>query len=113
MGYHLVDRVRSAFGVLADAGIPRRNDIDQEEARALFHLLDVEETGEIDAELIVASCMRLHGHAKAIELAAFMHEYRRSQKAWMARADHIEKTLGRICKAVNAQPHHQRAAGSP
>merc|ERR1712187_887005 len=82
-------------------------------ARALFHLLDVEETGEIDAELIVASCMRLHGHAKAIELAAFMHEYRRSQKAWMAHADHIEKTLGRICKAVNAQPHHQRAAASP
>jgi len=52
-------------------------DIDPNEARDLFHLLDIEDTGEIEIEDLVDGCMRLHGAAKSIDLAAFMHEYKR------------------------------------
>jgi len=75
-------------------------DLNREEARDLFHLLDSEETGEIDAEDIVAGCIRLHGFAKAIELAAFMHEYRRSMKRFNAHADLVERSLAWLCDAT-------------
>ncbi|CAK0857241.1 unnamed protein product [Prorocentrum cordatum] len=49
-------------------------DLHVDEARALFQLLDVDDSGEIDADELVQGCLRLHGQAKAIELAAFMHD---------------------------------------
>merc|ERR1712151_1232545 len=61
-------------------------DVQPEEAWHLFNILDTEGIGEIDAEELVNGCLRLQGGAKAIELAAFMHEYRQT-------SDRIEKSL--------------------
>lgn len=54
----------------------RAIDLHQEEARELFHLLDSDGSGEIDSTEFVNGCIRLHGSAKAIDFAAFVHEYR-------------------------------------
>eukprot|EP00747_Dinoflagellata_sp_TGD_P213732 gnl/TRDRNA2_/TRDRNA2_86653_c0_seq2.p1 gnl/TRDRNA2_/TRDRNA2_86653_c0~~gnl/TRDRNA2_/TRDRNA2_86653_c0_seq2.p1 ORF type:complete len:408 (-),score=50.59 gnl/TRDRNA2_/TRDRNA2_86653_c0_seq2:68-1168(-) len=58
----------------------RAIDLDPDEARALFFLLDTFETGEIDADQLIHGCLRLHGSAKAIELAAFIQEFRFSMR---------------------------------
>merc|ERR1712087_1027630 len=52
-------------------------DLDEQDARALFHLLDIDDSGEIDIDELLNGCLRIHGSAKAIELAAFIHEYRK------------------------------------
>lgn len=78
-------------------------DLHQEEARELFHLLDIDGSGEIDAVDFVNGCLRLHGSAKAIDFAAFLHEYR-----WLSLkiADHItyaENCWAHMCPEVVKQ----------
>jgi len=68
-------------------------DIDKAEAPMLFRLLDGESSGEIGAEELVGGCLRLHGYAKALELAAFMHEFRQFSKSWVAHAKSVEEAL--------------------
>eukprot|EP00927_Polykrikos_kofoidii_P034092 TRINITY_DN28923_c0_g1_i1.p1 TRINITY_DN28923_c0_g1~~TRINITY_DN28923_c0_g1_i1.p1 ORF type:complete len:635 (-),score=96.36 TRINITY_DN28923_c0_g1_i1:71-1909(-) len=51
-------------------------DLHEEEATSLFRLLDTDDSGTIDEEEFVSGCLRLHGQAKAIDMAAFMHDYR-------------------------------------
>merc|ERR1711974_425686 len=40
----------------------------------IFDLLDVDQSGAVDAEELVAGCMRLTGPAKAVDLAALQFE---------------------------------------
>jgi len=47
----------------------RSIDLDLSEARGLFELLDIDETGSIDVEDFVMGCLRLRGPAKSINLA--------------------------------------------
>jgi len=71
-------------------------DIDPQDARQLFKLLDVEGHGTIDTDELVSSCLRLHGSAKAIELAAFICEYRRWSRRWSAHAKRVERALEKL-----------------
>merc|ERR1712113_900010 len=68
-------------------------DLDAHEAQQLFHLLDGDCSGEIDAEELVSGCLRLHGSAKALELAAFMHEFRQFGKRYSVHAQKVERGL--------------------
>jgi len=52
-------------------------DVGIEEAQALFHLIDMDHSGSIDPEEFVNGCIRLHGPAKAIDLAALMSQFHR------------------------------------
>merc|ERR1719506_316372 len=52
-------------------------DLDISEAKNLFRLLDVDDSGSIQAEDFVMGCLRLRGSAKAIDLATLMLETRR------------------------------------
>merc|ERR1712110_34088 len=52
-------------------------DLDTSEAKGLFSLLDIEETGAVDAEDFIMGCLRLRGPARAIDLATLMAETRR------------------------------------
>ncbi|CAK0799984.1 unnamed protein product [Prorocentrum cordatum] len=81
-------------------------DLDVDEARALFHLLDVDDSGEIDAEELVHGCLRLHGQAKAIELAAFMHEFRRTVRRARVHEELVEQALERICDHLEGHGAH-------
>lgn len=58
----------------------RAVDLDTQEAENLFHLLDVHGNKEIDSDDFVHGAMRIHGFAKAIDLATFMHEFNRHAK---------------------------------
>lgn len=68
-------------------------DLDPEDATQLFLLLDEEGSGVIDAEVLVSACLRLHGNAKALELAAMMQELRMFTKRFQLHADRVEKRL--------------------
>lgn len=68
-------------------------DLDPDEAAQLFNLLDEDGSGEIDAEELVSGCLRLHGNAKALELAAFMQEFRKFTKRFNQHARHVELRL--------------------
>jgi hypothetical protein len=68
-------------------------DLDVDEAKNLFHLLDIEECGEIEAESFVNGCQRLTGAAKAIELSAFIFEWKRWVHHWQLHADYVENAL--------------------
>jgi len=71
----------------------RELDIDTQEGDMLFHLLDLDGSGEIEAEELVGGCLRLHGHAKALELAALMHELRQFSRRFQVHAHHVEGAL--------------------
>lgn len=73
-------------------------DLDEEEAVMLFQLLDIDESGEIEADDFVSGCIKLHGGAKAIDLAAFVHEFRRTAKQWNYRFDLVERSLSWLCE---------------
>lgn len=68
-------------------------DIDKAEAPMLFFILDDDGTGEVGAEELVNGCLRLQGGAKALELAAFMHEFRQFATKWSAHARLVEEKL--------------------
>lgn len=52
-------------------------EIDVHEAQGLFHLLDVDESGEVGIEEFIMGCMRLKGTAKSIDLATLLYENKR------------------------------------
>merc|ERR1711972_872409 len=83
-------------------------DLDQDEAEELFHLLDIEDLGTIDAEELVCGCMRLHGTAKAIDLAAFMHEYRQLSLMWQEHARLVQQYLESIAEHLLKNGHADR-----
>merc|ERR1712232_377212 len=68
-------------------------DFDQDDAKHLFKLLDVDETGEIPAEGFISGCLRLSGTAKAVELAAFMSEFDRFAAKWETHCKDLQDSL--------------------
>lgn len=75
-------------------------DLDTEEARDLFRLIDVDGSGQIDAEEFVHGCLRLRGPAKAIDLATFMHDYKRSTRRWLQHVRGVERSLSEISEVM-------------
>lgn len=67
---HIVvhDRVRAQFGVMG---------LDVNHAQALFRLIDLDGSGEIDLEEFVLGCMRMKGQAKSVEVAHLKYESNR------------------------------------
>jgi len=80
-------------------------DLDKEEARDLFRLIDIDESGTIDAEEFVNGCFRLRGPAKAIDLATLMHETKRMNRKWREHALFVEKTLTWVVHHVQELPY--------
>jgi len=56
-------------------------DVDVSEAKGLFRLLDISDSGEILAEEFLSGCIRLRGPAKALDMQILLHQTRQmSQK---------------------------------
>merc|ERR1712151_485740 len=51
-------------------------DVDQSEAKGLFRLLDLDDSGSVNAEEFLSGCLRLRGPAKALDLALLIREVR-------------------------------------
>jgi len=80
-------------------------DLDQEEARDLFHLLDIAESGEIVVEDLVDGCLRLHGVAKSLDLAAFVHEYKRGSRSLTEQVDRLDTNLVFLMESLQRKGH--------
>eukprot|EP00415_Alexandrium_ostenfeldii_P003478 UN3478 len=63
------------------------------EARRLFRLLDVNESGMVDAEEFVSGCMCLRGSAKTLDVVALMIEHRRFVERITAEMDGIRAAV--------------------
>jgi len=68
-------------------------DLDEDEAVDLFNLLDMGEEGELEVDSFVHGVQRLSGFAKAIELSAFIHEWKRWVKMWQLHAMFLEEGM--------------------
>merc|ERR1719359_2206297 len=66
---HLSDEAVKAYFSLVQ--------IEISEAEGLFHLLDVDESGEVGIEEFIMGCMRLKGTAKSIDMATLLYEHKR------------------------------------
>lgn len=54
----------------------RQIDVDISEARGIFDLLDIDGSGTLSAEDFVSGCMRISGHAKALDTLVLIREVR-------------------------------------
>lgn len=68
-------------------------DIDISEANRLFHLLDMDDNGRIEAEEFIAGCSRLRGPAKALDLTMLMKENGLFTNDFYRHARSMEQTL--------------------
>mmetsp|Transcript_117842 Transcript_117842/g.334107 ORF Transcript_117842/g.334107 Transcript_117842/m.334107 type:complete len:640 (-) Transcript_117842:58-1977(-) len=57
--------------------------VDPSEARGLFKLLDMDNSGVVNAEEFLCGCMKLRGPAKALDLAILNREIRRMETSLM------------------------------
>lgn len=75
-------------------------DLSPDDAKQLFAILDTDASGELEADELVSGCLRLHGAAKALDLAAFMTEYgqatTRTEKALESLSDGICDIMGQL-----------------
>jgi len=74
-------------------------DLDVSEARGLFKLLDLDESGSISVDEFVMGCLRLRGGAKAIDLATLMYDNRRVSQRWFRMMDSLQRTLEALTQA--------------
>lgn len=77
-------------------------DVDISEAKAIFHLLDVDDSGRIDLEEFLNGCLGLHGPAQAIHLATLMHETRQLARGYHGHAAKVEVSLASIAKSMSS-----------
>jgi len=71
--------------------------VDPNEARGLFDLLDVDGNGEVDAHELINGCLRLRGGAKALELSLLMQETLRMFSKMSRHHTNVERDLAYIC----------------
>jgi len=80
-------------------------DVDVSEAWGLFQLLDGDNSGTVDAYEMVSGCLRLRGHAMALDLALVLHEMNKIHTSIVDNHAHIEQHLKHINSVLNvAQP---------
>jgi voltage-gated sodium channel len=68
-------------------------DVDITEAKALYELLDADNDGMIDAVEFVSGCVRLTGHAKALDLSLLLFECRAMRSSVSAELREIKQML--------------------
>lgn len=68
-------------------------DLDLEEAKELFRLLDCEGTGQVDVDEFVNGSFRLRGNAKAIDLATIMSDFNSMMKHYQIHTRQVESAL--------------------
>mmetsp|Transcript_133492 Transcript_133492/g.297793 ORF Transcript_133492/g.297793 Transcript_133492/m.297793 type:complete len:609 (-) Transcript_133492:24-1850(-) len=79
-------------------------DLTSEEAKAshFFQLLDADGSGGVEQEEFVTGCVRLTGSARAVDLAAFMYEYRMDLKPAIRHRRHVERCLEALSRSIKA-----------
>jgi hypothetical protein len=61
--------------------------VDRSEAKGLFRLLDLDDSGEISADEFLSGCLRLNGNAKALDLALLIREIKSMENRLFSQGD--------------------------
>lgn len=64
-----------------------------EQALELFKIIDVDESGTVSIEEFISGCTRLQGATKAVDFAAYVHEFERVTTRMLNRMSHMEAIL--------------------
>merc|ERR1712183_1207456 len=72
--------------------------VDPSEAKGLFKLLDMNNSGVVDAEEFLCGCMKLRGPAKALDLAILSREVRGMERT--LRKYNIRRGVSRGCASA-------------
>jgi len=100
---HLADeRVKAYFATLQ---------LDTSQARALFMLLDVDETNAVEIDEFVGGCMRLKGDAKSIDVNMLLYENEKMICKWQRFMDVVEVKFHNIERALNISSNSPRKSG--
>lgn len=76
-------------------------DVDISEARGVFHLLDVDDSGTIDLMEFLNGCLGLHGPAKAIDLSTLMYELRLFRRTFAEHAAAVNDNFKHVAEALS------------
>jgi len=68
-------------------------EIDAEEAKGLFLLLDADGSGTVDSEEFTQGCLRLRGPARAIDVSTMMYSNKRMVQWWREKIQSLEVSL--------------------
>jgi hypothetical protein len=103
------DRVKTYFKCIQ---------LDISEARALFTLLDVDETNEVVIDKFIDGCMRMRGDAKSIDVNMLLYETEKMLSKVTAFQDYAEDqftrillSLGHLSTATRAGHGQRRKSG--
>lgn len=73
-------------------------ELDQSEAQCVFRLLDIDNSGSIDADEFLNGCLRLRGHAKALDMLIMMRE--------------TKTLIGRVCLTMETMRRGLQSLGA-
>lgn len=82
--------------------------VDTVSAKGLFKILDLDNSGAIDAEELITGTLRLRGHAKAIDLAALIYESRRTSRRLQQHMRNMERCTAGL-PATSSRPRSTRS----
>merc|ERR1711862_977668 len=75
-------------------------EVDTSEADGLFHLLDVDDTGSIDAEEWITGFIRLKGPAKALELAMMAQDAQKTKEKMLKHHQMLQLNIAWMCDVL-------------
>lgn len=75
--------------------------VEATDARYLFHLLDLDSSGEVPFEEFMGGALRLSGDAKAIDLLTVMQESRKNEDEIQKRFDSLTRSVTQVQEAIN------------
>mmetsp|Transcript_14258 Transcript_14258/g.39343 ORF Transcript_14258/g.39343 Transcript_14258/m.39343 type:complete len:777 (+) Transcript_14258:19-2349(+) len=90
----------------------RTIEVDVSEARGVFQLLDVNESGTIELDEFLNGCLGLHGPAKAIDVATLMYDTREISRHLAEHASIVESTLDRLTATPDPKSLERSATNS-
>lgn len=79
-------------------------DIDMSEARSLFQLIDLDDSGYIDFEEFLRGCLRLHGNAKSTDLLLVTRDIRKCFELQGIALQTLEQHLCNLAVALSPTP---------
>merc|ERR1711908_73891 len=85
----------------------RSLDLDVEEARGLFKLIDIDDTNEVGIEEFVTGCVRLKGNAKSIDLATLMYENKRMVQQFSGFFDYATERFDKLEEILSDTERHE------
>jgi len=81
-------------------------ELDVSQARALFVLLDLDESDEVPIDKFIDGCMRMRGDAKSIDVNMLLYENEKILAKFTHFSDYCEEQFTRISQALGLRPNN-------